>query len=115
MAKRVARKKVATTEQVARWRVAVEEEEACHEATLAQAREMKAAALLARQMIGELKAAREARGLSLADLKARTGMTRESISRLENHEEPNPQLSTLVRLASAIGVTLTVSVEDPAR
>jgi len=72
---------------------------------------MKAAWLLSQQVLAELRAAREKQGLSLADLRERTGMTREAISRLENNEKPNPTLSTLVRLATALGMKLELTVK----
>ncbi len=109
--KRVAKRVQASTEDAARWRKAVHEEEACREATIAQAREMRDASRLARKVIGQLRDARERQGLSLADLKERTGMGREAISRLENNEEPNPTIATLVRLASAVGVQLDMRIK----
>ena len=57
-----------------------------------------------------LKEAREARGLSLQDLCDRTGITRASLSLLENGKG-NPTMSTLKRVAEAIGVELLVTVK----
>jgi len=64
---------------------------------------------MARQVIAELKAARNERGISLAEVMRRSGVSREMISRLENDETPNPTVRTLVRYAAAIGVELTMS------
>ncbi len=60
----------------------------------------------------QLKAAREAQGLSLADLTARTGMDRSALSKLESGLRPNPTLETLVRYAEAVGKRLVVSLAD---
>jgi len=65
-----------------------------------------------RELFGELKAAREAKGLSLADLTERTGMDRSALSKLEVGQRPNPTLETLARYAEAVGKRLVVSLED---
>lgn len=111
MAKRIAKRVPATPEQAAYIRAAIEDEKQHRDATIAQAREMKEAWLLSKEVLAELRAAREKQGLSLADLRERTGMTREAISRLENNESPNPTLATLVRLASALGMKLHLTVK----
>lgn len=111
MAKRIAKRVQGTAVDVERWKKAVKEEEACRDATIAQARQMKEAWLLSKEVLAELRAAREKQGLSLADLRERTGMTREAISRLENNESPNPTLATLVRPASALGMKLHLTVK----
>ncbi len=72
---------------------------------------MRDAHRLAKRVIDQLRAARERQGLSLADMKDRTGMSREATNRLENHDGPNPTIATLVRLASALGVKLNLSVQ----
>jgi DNA-binding XRE family transcriptional regulator len=63
-------------------------------------------------LLGQLKAAREAKGLSLADLTERTGMDRSALSKLETGQRPNPTVETLVRYAEAVGKRLVVSLED---
>lgn len=60
----------------------------------------------------QLRAAREARGLSLADVTALTGMDRSSLSKLETGLRPNPTVETLVRYAEAVGKRLVVSLAD---
>lgn len=100
----------ATPEQAERVRKAIAEEEQYKEATLAQIREMRDAYVLSRDVLATLREAREKQGLSLADMMARTGMTREAISRLENSKEPNPTLRTLTRYASALGLKLTIDL-----
>jgi len=63
-------------------------------------------------LLQQLKSAREAKGLSLADVMSLTGMDRSAISKLETGQRLNPTLETLVRYAEAVGKRLVVSVED---
>jgi DNA-binding Xre family transcriptional regulator len=56
--------------------------------------------------IAKLRAMREAKGLSLADLAARTGMTRGNIARLESQK--NATLRTLERYAEGLGCVLEI-------
>lgn len=65
-----------------------------------------------RQLLGELKAIREAQGLSLADLTALTGMDRSALSKLETGQRVNPTIDTLVRYAQAVGKRLVVTLVD---
>ena len=60
----------------------------------------------------QLRAAREARGLSLAELTELTGIDRSALSKLESGQRPNPTLSTLVRYAEAVGKQLVVGLAD---
>lgn len=64
------------------------------------------------ELLRELKAAREAKGLSLADLTERTGMDRSALSKLETGQRANPTVETLVRYAEAVGKRLVVSLAD---
>jgi DNA-binding XRE family transcriptional regulator len=64
------------------------------------------------ELLSQLKAAREERGLSLADLTDLTGMDRSAISKLETGQRPNPTVDTLVRYAEAVGKHLVVSLVD---
>jgi DNA-binding phage protein len=50
-----------------------------------------------------LKAERMKKGLSLADMKERTGIERSTLSRLENNVDANPTVNTLTRYAEAVG------------
>jgi DNA-binding Xre family transcriptional regulator len=63
-------------------------------------------------LLQQLKAAREAQGLSLADLTERTGMDRSALSKLETGQRPNPTFETLTRYAEAVGKRLVVSLAD---
>lgn len=58
-----------------------------------------------------LKHERETRGLSLAEVAERSGIDKSRLSKLENASHPNPTLDTLSRIASAIGVKLTIGME----
>jgi ribosome-binding protein aMBF1 (putative translation factor) len=63
-------------------------------------------------VLGQLKAAREAQGLSLADVTERTQMDPSAISKLETGQRPNPTVETLVRYAEAVGKRLVVTLAD---
>ena len=63
-------------------------------------------------LLQQLKQAREAKGLSLADVTERTGMDRSALSKLETGQRVNPTVETLVRYAEAVGKRLTVSLND---
>ena len=60
----------------------------------------------------QLKAAREAKGLSLAHVTRLTGMDRSALSRLETGQRDNPTIDTLVRYAEAVGKRLVVVLAD---
>jgi ribosome-binding protein aMBF1 (putative translation factor) len=64
------------------------------------------------ELLRQLKAAREAKGLSLADLTELTGMDRSALSKLETGQRANPTVETLVRYAEAVGKRLLVSLAD---
>jgi DNA-binding XRE family transcriptional regulator len=63
-------------------------------------------------LVHELKARREARGLSLTDVSQRSGLTRAAISRLENGWTLNPTLETLYRYALALDTHIALAAED---
>ena len=64
------------------------------------------------QLLGQLKAAREAKGLSLDHLAELIGMDSLALSQLETGERPNPTVETLLRYAEAVGKRLVVSLAD---
>ena len=64
------------------------------------------------KLCAQLKAAREAKGLSLADVTELTGMDRSALSKLETGQRANPTVETLVRYAEAVGKRLVVSLAD---
>jgi DNA-binding XRE family transcriptional regulator len=65
------------------------------------------------ELLEQLKNAREAKGLSLADLTKLTGMDRSALSKLETGQRPNPTMETLVRYAEAVGKRLIIALADP--
>jgi len=67
---------------------------------------------VAHEAITALKQAREAQGLSLADIRDRTGIERSALSRLEN-ETPNVTIRTLERYAEALGKRVVIEIADP--
>src|SRR5438105_2092036 len=66
----------------------------------------------AQELLQELKAVREAAGLTLADVSARCGIDQPALSRLENGHTPNPTLDTLWRYAAGVGKRLVLSAAD---
>ena len=65
------------------------------------------------QTVATLKSAREAAGLSLSDVAKLTGMDRSAINRLENGQQANPTLRTLLRYARAVGKQVVLQVSEP--
>ena len=110
--KRIIRDRRLTPEEAAKYK-AVREQVAEELPDLVARHHQRMAALDQLQgLLRELKAAREAKGLSLADLTERTGMDRSALSKLETGQRPNPTLETLVRYAEAVGKRLVVSLAD---
>lgn len=64
------------------------------------------------KLFTQLKDAREAKGISLADLTELTGMDRSALSKLETGQRVNPTVDTLVRYAEALGKRIVVSLAD---
>jgi hypothetical protein len=65
-----------------------------------------------RNAVGVLKSTRETLGLTLEDIKARTGIEKGNLSRLENAAHPNPTVDTLIRYADAVGKELVIELVD---
>jgi len=96
-----------------RWQKALDAAAADRETIDSQARAVFAAHDSAREVVTRLKAERDRRGLSLTDMLRRTGMSREALSRLENHRSPNPTVRTLARYAAAVGLELHLAAKRP--
>jgi DNA-binding Xre family transcriptional regulator len=79
---------------------------------IARGRRAKARHTMLKEAVGTLKATREALGLSLADIKASTGIEKSNLSRLENAPHPNPTLDTLCRYAEAVGKEIVITLID---
>ena len=110
-------KLVLTPEQkeiVRQTRAAIERE---RPEVVAEARRIRAAQPLVeatlRDAFAALKAERLRQSLSLTDVATRIGMTRHQLSRLETSADSNPTISTVVRVAEALGKTIHITL-DPA-
>jgi DNA-binding Xre family transcriptional regulator len=94
---------------------AVAEEQAAKEKNIAAAKKLiprlMADCQQAVAIVRMLRQAREAAGITLTELEARTGIRKSALSRLENSKAPNPTLASLQRYAEALGRRLCVSVE----
>ena len=85
---------------------------------VSRARELKKARQSAVAQLQEafalLRSERQSRGISLAELRDRTGIGRSALSRLENDPEANPTITTLARIADALGKQIVIQlVEKP--
>lgn len=63
--------------------------------------------------LAALKAEREAQGVSLSEMEKRTGISKSALSRLENEPNANPTVSTLMRIAEALGREITIQITNP--
>ncbi len=79
---------------------------------LPELKQARAAQEALRDAMLALKQEREAQGLSLADIRDRTGIERSTLSRLENDETANPTISTLMRYAEAVGKDILIILAD---
>ena len=110
--KRITRDRRLTPEEAAKYK-AVREQVAGELPDLIERHHERTASLdQVGALLEQLKAAREAKGLSLADLTDLTGMDRSSLSKLETGQRSNPTIETLVRYAEAVGKRLVVSLAD---
>ncbi len=64
-----------------------------------------------RPFFEEMKRAREAAGLTLAEVSRRCGIDQPALSRLENAHHKNPMLDKLWRYAAAVGRRLVLTTE----
>ncbi|MCA9221003.1 MAG: helix-turn-helix transcriptional regulator [Planctomycetales bacterium] len=114
MAKHVTRDRKLSSEEAANYRQLRAEIESEKPEILDAAQQARAK--VRRQQLAsvmkELKAAREAKGLSLADINQRTGMDRSALSRLESITNENPTIDTLLRYAEVVGKRLRIEVVD---
>jgi DNA-binding Xre family transcriptional regulator len=110
--KRITRDRRLTPEETAKYKVI--REQVAEELPELIARHHERMAMLDQlhDVLAQLKAAREAKGLSLADLTELTGMDRSALSKLETGQRENPTVETLVRYAEAVGKRLKLSLVD---
>ena len=110
--KRIIRNRRLTPEEVAKYK-AVREQVGEELPDLVERHQERMAFLdQLQELLIQLKAAREAKGLTLADLTELTGMDRSALSKLEAGQRANPTVDTLVRYADAVGKRLVVSLTD---
>jgi DNA-binding XRE family transcriptional regulator len=64
-----------------------------------------------RPFVEKIKRAREAAGLTLAEVSRRCGIDQPALSRLETGHNKNPTLDTLWRYAAAVGLRLVLTNE----
>jgi DNA-binding XRE family transcriptional regulator len=112
--KRIVRNRKLTPEEAAKYRAIREQVAEELPDLIARHHERMAVLDQLQELLTQLKAAREAKGLSLADLTELTGMDRSALSKLETGQRANPTIETLVRYAEAVGKRLVVSLADEA-
>lgn len=113
--KRIIRGRRLTPEEAAKYKAIREQVANELPELVARHRERMAALDQLEKLLAQLKAAREAKGLSLADLTGLTGMDRSALSKLETGLRANPTVDTLVRYAEAVGKRLVVELADAPR
>ena len=110
--KRIIRDRKLTPEEAAKYKKIREEVTEELPELIERHHERMAALDQLQDVLTQLRAAREARGLSLADLTELTGMDRSALSKLETGQRPNPTIETLMRYAEAVGKRVVVSLAD---
>ena len=110
--KRITRDRRVTPEEAARYKAVRQQVDAELPELIARHHERVAGLDQLHELLQQLKAAREEKGLSLADVTERTGMDRSALSKLETGQRPNPTIDTLVRYADAVGKRLIVTLAD---
>lgn len=104
--------KALTEEERVRHRAIREQIEQEKPALIARGRRAKARHTMLKEAVTALKTTREALGLSLADIKAATGIAKSHLSRLEHDPLPNPTVDTLCRYAEAVGKEIVITLVD---
>jgi DNA-binding Xre family transcriptional regulator len=111
--KRIIRDRRLSPEETAKYKAIREQVQTELPDLIARHHERMAALDQLDELLRQLKAAREAKGLTLSDLTELTGMDASALSKLETGQRANPTVETLVRYAEAVGKRLVVSlVED---
>lgn len=102
--KRIVRRKSLTRKEAARYHAARGQIAAELPELVARHHERTAKRQQVQRLLAKLKAARQKKRLSLADLRRLTGMDRSALSKLEAGQRHNPTVDTLVRYAEAVGL-----------
>jgi DNA-binding XRE family transcriptional regulator len=113
--KRIIRNRRLTREEAAKYKTIRDEVATELPELISRHQERMATLDQLQDLLMQLKAAREAKGLSLSDLTEITGMDRSALSKLETGQRANPTVETLVRYAEAVGKRLLVSLADATR
>src|ERR1017187_152892 len=110
--KRMTRNRRLTPHEAAKYK-AIRERVAAELPDLIQRHHQRMAAVdQLQELLTQLKAAWQAKGLSLSALTELTGMDRSALSKLDNGRRANPTVETLLRYAQAVGKRLVVSLKD---
>lgn len=110
--KRIQRERRLTPEEAAKYK-AIREQVAMELPELIERHNQRmATADPLHEVVLQLKAAREAKSLSLSDLTELTGMDRSALSKLETGQRTNPTMDTLIRYARAVGKRVVVQLTD---
>ena len=112
--KRIIRERKLTPEEAAKYGAARRKIDAELPELVARHHERMGALDYLHTVLAQLKATREEKGMSLADLSELTGMDSSALSKLETGQRPNPTVETLIRYAEAVGKKLELSLVDAA-
>jgi DNA-binding XRE family transcriptional regulator len=110
--RRIVRDRRLTPKEAAKYREVRKQVEAELPELIGRHRERTAAFDQLDELLRQLKAARQEKGLSLSDVAELTGMDRSALSKLETGRRSNPTVETIVRYADALGKRLSVSLTD---
>lgn len=111
--KRITRDRRLTSEEAAKYKQVREQVDAELPELVARHHDRtEALDRLLQDVLQQLRAAREEKGLSLADVTDLTGMDRSALSKLETGQRSNPTVETLVRYAEAVGKRLVVTLAE---
>jgi DNA-binding XRE family transcriptional regulator len=110
--KRIIRDRHLTPEEAERYRSLRQQLDAERPEIVARHQQRMASLDQLESLFTQLKEAREAQGLSLAELAQRTGANPAALTKLETEQKADPTVETLVRYAEALGKRLVVSLAD---
>jgi predicted XRE-type DNA-binding protein len=110
--KRITRDQRLTQEEAAENRVVREQVEEELPELVARHHERMATLDQVHELVMQLKAAREAKGLSVSDVTELTGIDRSALSKLESGQLSNPTVDALVRYAEAVSKRLVVTLAE---
>jgi hypothetical protein len=68
--------------------------------------------ILLKHVLKKLCEERQRQGLNLSDVNRRSGIDRGTLGKLENDEDPNITMNTLMRCAQAVGKVVLVELDE---